>query len=270
MDAVSCQHCAGTKDCKEGFVFLHFGSCYCAAANLKEMVDEKWAWRSMRALSYAKLPWHSLQGHGWLQCVGTASPIPMLGLWDGACWQPQPGAGFWGQARWGCSLCAYVNADLSTDSSLGWIKPCMVVALVHFKTVLIYIWIPMGHSGWAELKQSLAGGTEWSWQGFLSCYWLLGGRNVRTSLIYDNLRSVILSILEKPRFLTNPRAFSRHRAAAVLGPGDGCRWKHRAACCLSAWLGQPWGCWGMEPGLLTPWLGDWTGDKVLGQRKAGK
>lgn len=41
VDAVSCQHCAGTKDCKEGFVFLHFGSCYCAAANLKEMVDEK-------------------------------------------------------------------------------------------------------------------------------------------------------------------------------------------------------------------------------------
>ena len=48
------------------------------------------------------------------------------------------------QARWCCSLSAYVNADLSTDSSLGWIKPCMIAALVHFQTLLIYIWIPMG------------------------------------------------------------------------------------------------------------------------------
>ena len=51
------------------------------------------------------------------------------------------------QARWCCSLSAYVNADLSMDSSLGWIKPCMIVALAHFKTVLIYIWIPMGALG---------------------------------------------------------------------------------------------------------------------------
>lgn len=51
------------------------------------------------------------------------------------------------QARWCCSVSTYVNADLSMDSSLGWIKPCMIAALVHFKTVLVYIWIPMGALG---------------------------------------------------------------------------------------------------------------------------
>lgn len=77
-----------------------------------------------------------------------------------------------------------------------------------------------------------------------------------------------LKHIRKASFLTNPRAFGRHRAAAALGPGNGCGWRHGAACCLSAWLGQLWGRWGMDPGPLTPWLGDGWGDKSPGAEKS--
>lgn len=59
------------------------------------------------------------------------------------------------QAWWCRSRSAYVNADLSADSSLDWIKPCMIVALARFKTVLIYIWIPMGALGMSRAQTIL-------------------------------------------------------------------------------------------------------------------
>lgn len=93
----------------------------------------------------------AVKGHGRLQCVGIAGTIPVLGLWDvagdRACWQSQPGAGFFGAGVLVLLPVRLRQCRPFKDSSLGWIKPCMVVALLHFKTVLIYIWIPMGHLG---------------------------------------------------------------------------------------------------------------------------
>lgn len=128
--------------------------------------------------------------------------------------RPQLGLVSQQQARWCCSLSAYVNADLSLDSSLGWIKPCMIVALVHFKTVLIYIWIPMGALGMSRAQTILGRRERLELAGIFVPLLVTRRKECTHHFNIWQLEVCHLQRIRKASFLTNPRAFTRLHAAA--------------------------------------------------------